>query len=347
MTDPIGSEPLRHPLGRRRFMAAIAGGLVAVPLAARAQPKSKQPTIGLIFSNTPLADVLGPQPKLRDTRAFLDGMRNLGWVDGQNITIERRSVEGQPDRFPALVQEMLALHVELVVTSWGNAPKIVTEASDSLPLVMVGGTADFLIREGYVTSLARPGRTVTGLASSTGAENADKMLQLLKEGAPRISRVAHLYSPPFRPNTVEAAARARALNLTLLPVEVASPEGFEKAFTTIRRSRVDAIFVGGSPFFLTHQREISEFAASERLPAVYWNRSFVEVGGLVSFGTDWSDLYRRAAGYADKILKGAKPGDLPIEQPTKFELVINLKTAKALGLTIPPSLLARADQVIE
>src|SRR5215469_15505767 len=167
------ARPLMR-VDRRRFMAAIAGGLVAAPLAAGAQPKSKQPTIGLIFSNTPLADVLGPQPKLRDTRAFLDGMRSLGWVDGQNITIERRSVEGQPDRFPALVQEMLALHVELVVTSWGNAPKIVTAASASLPLVMVGGTADFLIREGYVTSLARPGRTVTGLASSTGAENADK-----------------------------------------------------------------------------------------------------------------------------------------------------------------------------
>jgi ABC-type uncharacterized transport system substrate-binding protein len=172
-------------------------------------------------------------------------------------------------------------------------------------------------------------------------------LQLLKEAAPRISRVAHLFSPPFQPRRITEASRA--LKLTVLPVEVANPEGLESAFTIIRKAHVDAMAVGGSPFvtIVTYLRQIAEFAGEERLPTIFWRRDFPELGGLMSFGTDWADQYRRAATFVDKILKGAKPADLPIEQPTKFELVINLKTAKALGLTIPPSLLGRADEVIQ
>jgi putative ABC transport system substrate-binding protein len=278
-------------------------------------------------------------------RAFLDGMRDLGWIDGQNITIERRSAEGQGvDRLRGMVREMVSLQADLVVVDSGWAPGIVkTESRGTMPLVMVAGGPDALIRDGHAASLARPGGTVTGLVVTAGPELFGKQLQLLKEAAPRISRVALLFTPPLALPT-EAA---RALKLTLIPVGVATPEALDDAFAAIKQHRVDAFSLGASPFVFAHRRKITDFVASQRLPAMYWHRGFTEAGGLLSYGVSVVDLHRRAATYVDKILKGAKPGDLPIEQPTKFELVINLKTAKALGLTIPPSLLGRADQVIE
>jgi len=211
--------------------------------------------------------------------------------------------------------------------------------------VIAGGN---LVEDGLALSLAHPGGTVTGVTSAAGPEIAGKRVQLVKEACPQVSRVAVFFSPPRSstlPGTMEEAART--FGLTLAPAEVTAPDGFETAFASIRRAHVDAIVLGGGSFFWANQRKIIDLAAKEHLPAIYWDRIFAESGGLMSYGSDYADMYRRAAIYVDKILRGAKPADLPIEQPTKFELVINLKTAKTLGLTIPPSLLGRADEVIQ
>jgi putative ABC transport system substrate-binding protein len=222
----------------------------------------------------------------------------------------------------------------------------VKQAIGSTPLVWLGVQPDWIVEVGLAKSLARPGGTVTGLTTTfTASEIQAKRLQLLKEVLPRVSRVAYLTTTLPVPPEVEGAARA--LSLTLLPVEVAAPEGLDRAFATMRQKRADAVTLGEGWFFQGHARRLAELAVRERLAAVYRDRVFTESGALMSYGVDWIDLFRRAPGYADKILKGAKPGDIPIEQPTKFELVINLKTAKVLGLTIPPSILVRADQVIE
>jgi putative tryptophan/tyrosine transport system substrate-binding protein len=329
-------------MDRRTFLAGTGAMLLAAPLAAEAQSEQKRPRIALLFANTPAADITGPRPVLREARAFLDGMRDLGWLDGQNITIERRSAEGQPDRYAALVQEVMGLHVDLVVTGSGFV-KLIKQTSDTMPVVVAGGDENALVQQGVVASLARPGGTVTGLLFNPGPDLGGKQLQLLKEAVPKASRVAYLASPSVRPPT-EAA---RALRLTLVSAGAAAPEALDSAFAAIKQQRVDAILVGTSPFFYGHRLRIIDFAARQRLPAMYWYRLFADSGGLMSYGAEFVDLFQRAATYVDKILKGANPGDLPIERPTKFALVINLKTAKALGLTIPPSLLARADEVLQ
>ena len=217
----------------------------------------------------------------------------------------------------------------------------------------MAGAANFpaLKRAGLAQSVAKPGGSVTGVLLAIDDEPlGSKYLQLLKEAAPKVSRVAYLFSPPYvfpKIYSAQTTEALKALKLKLLPVEVASPDEFDKAFEAIRIARVDAVRVSSSPFFVTHRQRIIEFAARERLPAIYWWRGFSDSGGLISYGIDWVEVYRNATAYVDKILKGRKPGDLPLEQPRRFELVINLKTAKALGLTIPPSLLLRADEVIE
>ena len=332
---------------RRTFLAGTGAVLLAAPLAAQAQPERKRPRIGLLLVNTPLVDMVGPQPKAANARAFIDGMRNLGWIDGQNITIERRSGEGRGvDRLREMVREMVSLQVDLVVVNSAWAPEIVKmESRGTMPLVVVSSSSDALIRDGHAASVVRPGGTVTGLMFFPGPEIFAKQLQLLKEAAPRISRVALLFTPPL--NLSVLSETERALKLTVIPVDVATPDALDNGFAAIKQYRVDAMILGSSPFFVTHRQKIIDFAASQHLPTVYWWRPFTASGGLLSYGSDWVDLLRRAATYVDKILKGAKPGDLPIEQPTKFELIINLKTAKALGLTIPPSLLQRADEVIQ
>lgn len=320
---------------------ALVLGLLTAPLVAEGQQVGKVPRIAFIFANTPEAEITGPDPTSRYAQSFLDGMRQRGWVDGQNITIELRTVAGQPERYPAVAQEVVALHTDLIVLLGSGVSKV-SSISQKIPIVVVGGD---LIGMGLAQSLAHPGGTVTGLTDAVSLEIVGKRLQLLKEAVPRASHVAMLSSVQFdRP---EAETAARALNLTLLPVEVPAPEGFATAFTAIKRARVGALLVGGSPFFWGHRHRIIAFAAEERLPACYWDRIFAESGGLMSYGADYADLTRRAASYVDKILRGAKPGNLPIEQPTKFELIINLKTVKALGLTIPQTLLQRADQIIE
>jgi putative ABC transport system substrate-binding protein len=321
--------------------------LLAAPLAAEAQQIKKTPRIAFIFLNIPETELARPNPTSRYAQAFLEGMRQLGWIDGQNITIEWRTAAGHPERYPAVAQELVKLPVDVVVTSSTSTAIATRQATSRIPIVVAGGD---LFAAGAL-SFAHPGGTVTGLMGVAGPEINGKRLQFLKEACPQVSRVAVLFSN--LPGYMEEAERmewkedARTLGLTLAPVEVTAPDGFETAFASIQRARVRAMVLGGSPFFLAHRQKIIEFAAKESLPAMYWERIFAESGGLMSYGPDLADVVRRAAIYVDKILKGANPGTLPIERPTKFELVINLKTAKALGLTIPPSVLARADQVIE
>jgi len=243
------------------------------------------------------------------------------------------------------VQELVKLPADVVVTSGTAGAIAMRQASSSIPIVVAGGN---LVEDGLAQSLAHPGGTVTGLTGAASPEIWGKRAQLLKEVCPQVSRVAVFFSPPRSRNwSVTLEEAARTLGLTLAPAEVTASDRFETAFASIRRARVDAIILGYSPFFWANRRKIIEFAANEHLPAMYWDRIYAESGGLMSYGADLADIDGLAAIYVDKILRGAKPADLPIEQPTKYELVINLKTAKALGLTIPPSLLARADEVFQ
>ena len=340
-------------MNRRMFLGALAGGLLGAPLAAEAQQPRKTPRIAIVFANAPEASLAGPTPKIGYATIFLDAMRVLGWVDGQNITIERRSVEGHPERLAGLAEELAKRPVDLIVVV-GTPPQIigVKQAIGSIPIVILGADPIWLVRVGLAKSMARPGGTVTGLTYLADPEILAKRLQLLKEAIPKAARVAYLTGDlkaefDGRPLLPIAEAAARGLSVTLLPIEVAAPEQLDRAFVSSREKRVDAVFMGPGWFFHGQIPRIVNLAAREQLPTFYRDRLFVEGGGLMSYGADWADLFRRAPLYVDKILKGARPGDLPIEQPTKFELVINLKTAKALGLTIPQTLLLRADQIIE
>ena len=323
-------------------------GLTLSSLAVEAQQGTRVPHVGVILSNHPSA----PEKDNRAIRALLEGFSKSGWIDGQNISISWRGAAGRPERIPALVRELVGLPVDVIVANSFASVLEATRASHTIPVVMAGGT-DFqsLKRAGLVQSIAKPGGAVTGVLGAVDDEQlGSKYLQLLKEAAPKVSRVAYLFSPPYifpKIYSAETTEALKALKLNVLPVEVASPDEFEKAFEAIRIARVDAIRVNGSPFFVTHRQRIIEFAAKERLPAIYWWRGFSDSGGLMSYGVDGVELYRNAPAYVDKILKGAKPGELPFEQPRKFELVINLRTAKPLGLTIPQTLLQRADEVIQ
>jgi putative ABC transport system substrate-binding protein len=330
-------------MDRRAFIGSLAFGLLAPPLAA----EGKVPRIAFVV-NTPEADMVGPVPRGRNSKAFLEGLRDLGWVDGQNIKIERRSAEGRADRAQPLLQEMVRLQVDLIVTVGSGNIRAAKQATATIPIVMAGTSLP--VESGLVKSLARPGANITGLTFEASADLDGKRLEALKETVPKVTRVAVIGRsrragrPIWR---AETEAAARALGLTLQLVTVDTPEEFEKAFATIARERAHAVFAENSAVNSGRRRLIIDFAARQKLPAVYTNRDFVESGGLMAYGPDSADLFRRAATYVDKILKGAKPADLPVEQPTKFELVVNMRAAKALGLTIPPSLLLRADQVIE
>lgn len=275
---------------------------------------------------------------------LLAGLRELGWVEAQSIQFERRSDEGQPDRRHRIFEELVRLR-DVVVTLSSPMAEAALDATRTIPIVMVTMAAP--VEKGLATSLARPGGNLTGLSVDVGAEIYAKRLQLLKEAVPRIGRVAVLTTTlrPFFWREIEAAARA--LGLTLAPAVAGARDQFERAFVAASRDRADALFVHDHLLSVVHDRLIVRLAARHRLPAVYPGRSFVESGGLIAYGLDMLDNFRRAATYVDKVLRGAKPGDLPIEQPTKFELLINLKTAKALGLRLPQSLLLRADQVFE
>jgi putative tryptophan/tyrosine transport system substrate-binding protein len=307
---------------------------------AQAQQLPKVSRIG--FVSTPPSSAITAR-----IEAFRQGLRELGYVEGRNIVVEYRHAEGKLDRLPTLATELVRLKLDVIVTA-GPAPiRPVKEATATIPIVFAFD--DDPVGSGSVESLARPGGNITGL-STLGVEISGKQIELLKEIAPKLFRVAALGSST-RPGTAqalkEAELAAAALNVQVQYLDVPHPKDIETAFQTARKRRADAVVVLGSPILNSHRRPIAELAVKNRLPAIYPRPEFVEDGGLMTYGVSITDLFRRAATYVDKILKGAKPADLPVEQPKKFELVINLKAAKQIGLTIPPNVLARADRVIK
>ena len=327
---------------RRAFLASLAGGLLAAPRATTAQQAGKVARIGLLQIQT--RERLVPYLK-----AFEEGLRELGYVEGRDFVREYRFADQQRERLPDLAAELVRLKVDVIVTGTDPGTMAARQATTTIPIVMALGVDP--VGAGLIARLRRPGGNVTGLLFVVGPEIEGKRLDHLKEVVPRMSRVACFWNPDipgyvaFWKATEEAARR---LGVTLLSVEVREPREIEGAFARITRERAQALVVIADALALSAVRpEIPALAAKHRLPSSYTSREAVDAGGLMSYGTSMPDLFRRAAGYVDKILKGAKPGDLPVEQPTKFELVLNLKTAKALGLTIPQSLLIRADEVIE
>jgi ABC-type uncharacterized transport system substrate-binding protein len=281
-------------------------------------------------------------------KAFVQRLRENGYVVGQHVVIEFRSALGRPDRLPALAAELVQLPVDMIVTASTRSAQAAKQATSTIPIAMMTGSN--LVELGLVASLARPGGNVTGVTTDTGGGFEGKKLQLLKEAVPRISRVAVIWSSVSAPEVGafrELETAGQALGRTALSAEVRDPDELESGLARITRQRADAVFVMPSPLNFRLLKQIVEFSTTNRLPSMFGAREFVEAGGLMEYFTDWNDLARRAAYYVVKILKGAKPADLPVERPTKFELVINIKTAKALGLTIPPSVLARADGVIQ
>ena len=326
---------------RRAFLAGAAA-LLAAPLVAEAQQAGKVPRIGFLSPSS-----LSDSRTALFVEAFRQGLRELGWVEGQNIAIEYRWAEERTERLPDLARSLVSLRVDLVVAATSPAIQAARQAGGTIPIVMAV-TAD-PVATGFVVSLSRPGRNITGL-SMMGGELVGKQLEILKEVVPKVSRVALLWNPATLANVAQlphAQDAARASGVQLQSVKVADPEGIESAFATMTRERAGALIVLADAMLVANRSRIAALASKSRLPAMYMLTDHVKAGGLMAYGPDLAEMYRRSASYVDRILKGANPGDLPIEQPTKFEFVINLKTAKALGLTIPPSLLLRADQVIE
>jgi putative ABC transport system substrate-binding protein len=324
-------------MDRRAFIGRVAGGVLAAPLAARAQ-KSASPVIGFLSNGKPTT-VPSQQPE-----AFRRSLRALGWIEGQNVTIEYRWAEGNPDRLPALVAELVQAKVDVIMLAGQPAIRAAQGATRTVPIVFV--VLSDPVTAGLVKSLARPGGNMTGLASQF-EEVTTKQLQLLKEAVPNLSRVALFHRPDSDAILTAAETAARSLGLTTLTLSVAGVAEFENAFKMARSERAGAIHVLPTPYFYTYRARLIELAAQYRLPACYEFREFVQDGGLMSYGPSINEMFGRAASYVDRILKGANPGDLAIERPAKFELVINLKTAKALALTIPQSLLLRADEAIQ
>jgi putative ABC transport system substrate-binding protein len=335
-------------MDRRRFLLTSLAGALVAPLAADAQQVGKVYRVGLIFTTSPVSEMAGLEPVHPSARAFVQGLRALGYVEGQNLILERRSADGRFERFGDIVAELVRLKADVIVTAGGLMPRAAKAVTTTVPIVMA--TSDDPVGEGLVQSLARPGGNITGLTLAVGPEIEAKRLELSREMLPGASRVAYLGSKEDKdwerlPGKSLLTA-AQALGVTLVLAEHA-PHQFTDAFTLISRARVEALLVSPSPAAFADRALIVDFATRARLPSMFAFRQPVELGGLMSYGLNVADNFRRAAIFVDKILKGAKPADLPVEQPTKFELVINMKTAKALGLTIPPSLLARADQLIE
>jgi putative tryptophan/tyrosine transport system substrate-binding protein len=323
----------------------LALGVLVAALPGAAQPRSTIPLVGVLAPDTP-AVLAHPTS---DLSVFRQALRELGYIEGQTIALAYRFAEDKLERLPALAAELVGLQVDLIVAYAFQAARAAQQATPTLPIVMVRVGRD-PVEAGLVASLARPGGNLTGL-TMLGVQLHGKRLELLKEVMPRGSRVAALFdggAPGQRPlHLHEAEPAARALGFTMQAWEVHGPEGFEQVFTALTAERPDALYVAGSPLMVANRQRIATFALQSRLPSVYEWREAVEDGGLMSYGTSNADLSRRAAAYVDKILKGAKPADLPVEQPRTFELVINLKTAKALDLTIPPVLLFQAAEVIQ
>ena len=327
----------------RRGAIVVLGALGAVPFAPDAQQAGKTPRIGY------LALGLSALPHVRE--AFVRGLRDLGHIEGHNVAIHYRSAEGNAERLPALAAELVALAVDVIFTGGGTLPALAAkQATATLPIVFADAADP--VTSGLVASLARPGGNVTGLFALAG-DLVGKRLELLKLAVPGVSRIAVLWQPDAlgertdRDMLQAAEAAARALGVRLQFVQARVPTDIDAAFSEMTRARADALSIFPSSMLFQERRHLIDLAARSRLPTIYLTREYVEAGGLVSYAANVPDLFRRAASYVDKILKGAKPSDLPVEQATKFELVINLKTANALGITIPQALLIRADSLIE
>ena len=333
---------------RAALVAALVLVLLGMPLSAGAQQPGKVYRVGFILTTTPVSEMAGPEPVHPGTRALLQGLRALGYVEGQNLILERRSAEGRFERFGDIVAELIRLKADVIVTTGDPMAQAAKAVTTTVPIVMA--TSIDPVGAGLVRSLARPGGNITGLTNVAGPEIEAKRLELLKATLPGVSRVAYLASKEDKewesPWGKGVRTAAQALGVTLVLAEF-TPRQYTDAFARISRARAEALFVSPSPPAYADRALIVDFATRARLPSTFRYREAVVLGGLMSYGVNLADVFRRAASYVDKILKGAKPADVPVEQPTKFELVINLKTAKALGLTVPPSLLARADELIE
>ena len=324
-------------MDRRTFLGVIAGGLLAAPLAAGAQPVAKTARVGVLLN-----------ARWPPVEAFPPALREHGWIEGQTLTIDWRSAEGRFERHPALAAELVRLKPDVIVTGSNSAVIATRQASGTIPIVFVGAFDP--VGAGFVASLAKPAGNVTGLSMDVTPQQAARDLALLREAVPKVSRVAVIRNPTTPGGILywnEMQAAAPVLKVTLQSVEVGKGDDLDNGFAAIIQERAQALYVRVDALMYTHRARLLDFAKRRRLPTLATLRDFAEAGSLMSQAVHWGDLWRRAATYVDKILRGAKPGDLPVEQPTKFDFVINLKTAKALGLTIPPSLLQRADQVIE
>jgi len=328
-------------IGRRAFLGTL--GLLAAPCAAEAQSAGRVYAVGTLGLGCSFSEVGQDW-----WRQFHEGMRDLGYLEGRNPIVKHAQAGGRPELLPGLARELVRGRVDVIVATAAPETRAARQATSTIPIVMV--FAPDPLREGLgVASLARPGGNVTGLTRLV-AGLRQKYVELLKEVLPSASRFAIVISPgSLSPDEglreLDAATKALGMSLSVLTVH--GPDDFEPVLIKARKDGVTGLIVAGDPVTVRYARAFAEIALKHRLPAIYWARDYVDVGGLMAYSTNVADLYRRAATYVDKILKGARPADLPVEQPTKFELIINLKTAKALGLTIPPSLLQRADQVIE
>jgi putative tryptophan/tyrosine transport system substrate-binding protein len=329
-------------MDRRRFLlTSLAGGLLTAPRASEAQQPAKIARLGILGAGSAAGVRL---------EAFIQGLLDLGYVEGRNLVIEYRNHEGKEERLPALAAELVALKVDVILAVSTLPALAAMKVTRTLPIVFAAAAEP--VTSGLVTSLARPGGNVTGM-SAVAPELVGKCLELLKQTVPGVTRGVILWQPGAPDERTdkdmlkEAEVASRTLGVRLQAVKARRPEDFERAFSDVTKARAGALIVLTSVMFINERRRLVDLAAKNRLPTVYPQRDFVDVGGLMSYGPNGPDLFRRAATLVDKILKGAKPADLPVEQPTKFELVINLKTAKALGLTIPQSILVRADDVIQ
>jgi putative ABC transport system substrate-binding protein len=325
---------------RRQFITLLGGAAATWPLAARAQQPAKIPRIGFLGNSTATmeANLIGP---------LRDGLRELGYEEGRNVIIEFRWADGKYDQFPALVAELLAAKVDVIITAGTPATLAIKKATSTVPLVFIA--VGDPVGTGVVPNLGRPGGNITGL-SSIAPDLEGKRLELLREVVPKLSHVAFFLNPANAFHTAsmrQARVAAQSLGIKLQPMEVNKSEQLDGAFASIVKEKPDALLILADRVFLHNRKRMMEFAIQQRLPSVNAYRELVEAGGLISYGPSYEDMHRRAAVYVDKILKGTKPADLPIEQPTKFTLLINLKTAKTLGLTVPPTLVARADELIE
>jgi len=328
-------------MDRRSFVGAVACVLLSLPVAVEAQQAGKVPRIGFLQQNSAEAS-----PHL--VAAFRQALGEHGWVDGRNVVLDIRYADGKVDRFPALVAELIHLKSDLIVTTSSATTWAAKDIAQSVPVVMAA-SADAL-GEGLVTSLAHPGGNITGMTFIAGPEFAGKQLQLLKEVAPAASRVAVLTNPTNRSHAAfarEVKAAARSLGAQVQVLEVPRPDQLDSAFAAMTKDHVAALLVLTDSMFVGQRQRIVDLAARGRIPALYSQKEFVVDGGLISYGPNLAEMFRRAAIQVDKILRGAKPGDLPVEQPTTFELVINLKTAKSLGITIPKDMLLRANEAMQ